>query len=89
MLIKTNYHILDNKYDFMNQGVWYSLMRGIVFETGIDTLYMPLNTENFNVKNCSKTTYLGVIYLLMVSSWCLMQKNVHDKEIPLNKGQKR
>ena len=89
MLIKTNYHILDNNYDFMNQGGWYSLMRGIVFETGIDTPYMPLNTQNFNVKNRSKTTYLGVIYLLMVFSWCLMQKIFMIKKSLLIKVKER
>ena len=56
----------------MNHGGWYSLMRGIVLETGIDTLYMHLNTQNFNVKNRSKTIYSGGIYLLMVSFYSKM-----------------
>ena len=58
----------------MNQEGWYSLMRGILFQTGIDTLYVTLITENFDTKNSSKTKYLGVIELVMVSSRCLMQK---------------
>ena len=61
MLIKRNYHILVNNYDFMNQEGWYSLMRGILFQTGIDTLYVTLNTQTFDTKNRSKTKYLGVI----------------------------
>ena len=74
MLIKRNYHILVNNYDFMIQEGWYSLMRGILFQTGIDTLYVALITENFDTKKSSKTKYLGVIELVMVSSRCLMQK---------------
>ena len=58
----------------MNQEGRYSLMRGILFQTGIDTLYMTLITENFDIKNSSKTKYLGVIELVMVSSRCLMQE---------------
>ena len=61
MLIKKNYHILVNNYDFMNQEGWYSLMRGILFQAGIDTLYVTLNTQTFDTKNRSKTKYLGVI----------------------------
>ena len=61
MLIKRNYHILVNNYDFMNQEGWYSLMRGILFQAGIDTLYVTLNTQTFDTKNRSKTKYLGVI----------------------------
>ena len=61
VLIKRNYHILVNNYDFMNQEGWYSLMRGILFQAGIDTLYVTLNTQNFDTKNRSKTKYLGVI----------------------------
>ena len=45
----------------MNQEGWYSLMRGILFEAGIDTLYVTLNTQNFDTKNRSKIKYLGVI----------------------------
>ena len=44
----------------MNQEGWYSLMRGILFQAGIDTL-KTLNTQNFDTKNRSKTKYLGVI----------------------------
>ena len=73
----------------MNQEGWYSLMRGILFQTGIDTLYVTLITENFDTKNSSKTKYLGVIELVMVSSRCLTQKNVHDKKSRLNKGQRK
>ena len=58
----------------MNQEGWCSLMQGIVFKTGIDTLYVTLITENFDTKKSSKTKYLGVIELVMVSSRCLMQK---------------
>ena len=54
----------------MNQEGWCSLMRGIVFQTGIDTLYVTLITENFDTKKSSKTKYLGVIELVMVSSRC-------------------
>ena len=54
----------------MNQEGWYSLMRGILFEAGIDTLYMTLITENFDTKKSSKTKYLGVIELVMVFSRC-------------------
>ena len=61
VLIKRNYHILVNNYDFMNQEGWYSLMRGILFQAGIDTLYVTLNTLNFDTENRSKTKYLGVI----------------------------
>ena len=61
MLIKRNYHLLVNNYEFMNQEGWYSLMRGILFEAGIDTLYVTLNTQNFDTKNRSKIKYLGVI----------------------------
>ena len=61
MLIKRNYHLLVNNYEFMNQEGWYSLMRGIQFEAGIDTLYVTLNTQNFDTKNRSKIKYLGVI----------------------------
>ena len=61
MLIKRNYHILVNNYDFMNQEGWYSLMRGILFQAGIDTHYVTLNTQTFDTKNRSKTKYLGVI----------------------------
>ena len=61
MLIKRNYHILVNNYDFMNQEGWYSLMRGILFQAGIDTLYVTLKTQTFDTKNRSKTKYLGVI----------------------------
>ena len=61
MLIKRNYHILVNNYDFMSQEGWYSLMRGILFQAGIYTLYVTLNTQNFHTKNRSKTKYLGVI----------------------------
>ena len=53
VLIKRNYHILVNNYDFMNQEGWCSLMRGIVFHTGIDTLYVTLITENFDTKKGS------------------------------------
>ena len=73
----------------MNQEGWCSLMRGIVFQTGIDTLYVTLITENFDTKKSSKTKYLGVVELVMVSSRCLMQKNVHDNKSPLNKGQRK
>ena len=45
----------------MNQEGWYSLMRGMLFQTGIDTLYVTLNTQNLDTKNHSKTKYLGVI----------------------------
>ena len=45
----------------MNQEGWYSLMRGILFQAGIDTLNVTLNTQNFDTKNRSKTKYLGVI----------------------------
>ena len=45
----------------MNQEGWYSLMREILFQAGIDTLYMTLNTQNFDTKKRSKSTYLGVI----------------------------
>ena len=49
-------------------------MRGIVFQTGIDTLkYVTLITENFDTKTSSNSKYLGVIELVMVSSRCLMQ----------------
>ena len=72
----------------MNQECWYSLMRGILFQAGIDTLYVTLITENFDTKNSSKTKYLGVIELVMVSSRCSMQKN-HDKKSTLNKGQRK
>ena len=61
MLIKRNYHKLVNNYDFMNQEGLYSLMRGILFQAGIDTLYVTLNTQTFDTKNRSKTKYLGVI----------------------------
>ena len=61
MLIKRNYHLLVNNYEFMNQEGWYSLMRGILFQAGIDTLYVTLNTQTFDTKNRSKTKYLGVI----------------------------
>ena len=61
VLIKRNYHILVNNYDFMNQEGWYSLMRGILFQAGNDPLYVPVNTQNFDTKNRSKTKYLGVI----------------------------
>ena len=61
MLIKRNYHLHVNNYEFMNQEGWYSLMRGILFEAGIDTLYVTLNTQNFDTKNRSKIKYLGVI----------------------------
>ena len=64
VLIKRNYHI------FMNQEGWCSLMRGIVFQTGIDALYVTLITENFDTKKSSKTKYLGVIELVMVFSRC-------------------
>ena len=70
VLIKRNYHILVNNYDFMNQEGWCSLMRGIVFQTGIDALYVTLITENFDTKKSSKTKYLGVIELVMVFSRC-------------------
>ena len=49
-------------------------MRGILFQTGIDTLYVTLITENFDTKNSSQTKYLGVIEFVMVSSRCLMHK---------------
>ena len=88
MLIKRNYHILVNNYDFMNQEGWYSLMLGILFQTGIDTLYVTLKTQKFDTKNRSKTKHLGVIKLVMVSSRYLMQ-NVHDKTSPLNIGQRK
>ena len=61
MLIKRNYHLLVNNYEFINQEGWYSLMQGILFEAGIDTLYVTLNTQNFDTKNRSKIKYLGVI----------------------------
>ena len=50
VLISRNYHILVNNYDFMNQEGWYSLMRGVLFQTGMDTLYVTLITENFDTK---------------------------------------
>ena len=59
--MKRNYLILVNNYDFMNQEGWYSLMRGMLFQTGIDTLYVTLNTQNFDTKNRSTTKSLGVI----------------------------
>ena len=54
----------------MNQEGWCSLMRGIVFQAGIDALYVTLITENFDTKRSSKTKYLGVIELVMVFSRC-------------------
>ena len=38
----------------MNQEGWCSLMRGIVFQTGIDALYVTLITENFDTKNVQR-----------------------------------
>ena len=38
----------------MNQEGWYGLTRGILFKTGMDTLYVTLNTQNFDTKNRSK-----------------------------------
>ena len=66
----------------MNQEGWYSLMRGILFQTEIDTLYVTLITDNFDTKNSSKKKYLGVIELVMVSSRCLMQKMFMIKNPP-------
>ena len=89
MLIKRDDHILVNNDDFMNQEGWYSLMRGILFQAGIDTLYVTLNTQNFDTKNRSKTKIFGCLLLSYGVFSMFNATKVHDKNPLLIKVKER
>ena len=73
----------------MNQEGWYSLMRGILFQAGIDTLYVPLNTQNFDNKKSIKDEIFGC-HLISYGVFSMFNaKKVHDKKSPFNKGQRK